>query len=518
MSKHAKQIFSALLASLLLCSALVGCGGDGTSSGSAVSKSGTSSTTGSESLSEPGDTGEPGEVNWVIYGDKNDRMTSFLEQVQQYVQDQGLNVEVSLQVLPWSEYAGGQTTLKLASGEEFACYTDTPYLGNCISNGYIQDVTDVVEEYGQTLKEKLDETSFTAFSKGGRLYAVPVGEKNNASEWYGGFEVRQDLLEEAGVSEITSLEDLEAFYDACIQLHPDYTGFCESGNTAKFFSRSVTDKTILFLDNNCFLFVDNSADDDVIYSYYESEEFKKTCEIAQRWREKGIISNLALSDPSSLGNNFLAGQGMFRGGNGGRIYEDTEILTQNVPEAEVKVYMTGNGQPKVTRGNYSTAFQISANVTNPEDYVQFLDLIYRDQESFDFFTYGDEGADYTLDENGRISGQTVTGVFFEGWTTAHIDYMRFSPLIPDEQVEAYKQWNDGAEPQKDLGFVFDTEPVEDVIAQLSSVYTEYCEPMLLGFTTYEDGYDELISRLKSAGLDDYMAEYQAQFSEFYNNQ
>ena len=454
MSKHAKQIFSALLASLLLCSALVGCGGDGTSSGSAVSKSGTSSTTGSESLSEPGDTGEPGEVNWVIYGDKNDRMTSFLEQVQQYVQDQGLNVEVSLQVLPWSEYAGGQTTLKLASGEEFACYTDTPYLGNCISNGYIQDVTDVVEEYGQTLKEKLDETSFTAFSKGGRLYAVPVGEKNNASEWYGGFEVRQDLLEEAGVSEITSLEDLEAFYDACIQLHPDYTGFCESGNTAKFFSRSVTDKTILFLDNNCFLFVDNSADDDVIYSYYESEEFKKTCEIAQRWREKGIISNLALSDPSSLGNNFLAGQGMFRGGNGGRIYEDTEILTQNVPEAEVKVYMTGNGQPKVTRGNYSTAFQISANVTNPEDYVQFLDLIYRDQESFDFFTYGDEGTDYTLDENGRISGQTVTGVFFEGWTTAHIDYMRFSPLIPDEQVEAYKQWNDGAEPQKDLGFVF----------------------------------------------------------------
>lgn len=518
MSKHAKQIFSALLASLLLCSALVGCGGDGTSSGSAVSKSGTSSTTGSESLSEPGDTGEPGEVNWVIYGDKNDRMTSFLEQVQQYVQDQGLNVEVSLQVLPWSEYAGGQTTLKLASGEEFACYTDTPYLGNCISNGYIQDVTDVVEEYGQTLKEKLDETSFTAFSKGGRLYAVPVGEKNNASEWYGGFEVRQDLLEEAGVSEITSLEDLEAFYDACIQLHPDYTGFCESGNTAKFFSRSVTDKTILFLDNNCFLFVDNSADDDVIYSYYESEEFKKTCEIAQRWREKGIISNLALSDPSSLGNNFLAGQGMFRGGNGGRIYEDTEILTQNVPEAEVKVYMTGNGQPKVTRGNYSTAFQISANVTNPEDYVQFLDLIYRDQESFDFFTYGDEGTDYTLDENGRISGQTVTGVFFEGWTTAHIDYMRFSPLIPDEQVEAYKQWNDGAEPQKDLGFVFDTKPVEDVIAQLSSVYTEYCEPMLLGFTTYEDGYDELISRLKSAGLDDYMAEYQAQFSEFYNNQ
>ncbi len=42
--------------------------------------------------------------------------------------------------------------------------------------------------------------------------------------------------------------------------------------------------------------------------------------------------------------------------------------------------------------------------------------------------------------------------------------------------------------------------------------------MLLGFTSYEDGYDELLSRLKAAGIDEYLAEYQAQFSEFYNNQ
>lgn len=127
MSKNAKRVFSTLLASLLLCSAFAGCSGGGSSSGSTASESGTSSAaTGSESQAESADTGTPGEVNWVIYGDKNDRMSSFQEEIQQYVQDQGLNVELSLQVLPWSEYAGGQTTLKLASGEEFACYTDTP--------------------------------------------------------------------------------------------------------------------------------------------------------------------------------------------------------------------------------------------------------------------------------------------------------------------------------------------------------------------------------------------------------
>lgn len=521
MSKKVKQFLSMLLACTLICTSFAGCNGSNNSNNSTSEEvsenSSSTSKTSTSSQAETEDTGEPGQVTWVVYGDKNDRMASFEEEVQSYVNDQGLNIELSLQVLPWTEYAGGQTTLKLASGEEFACFTDTAYLGTSITNGYIQDITDVVEEYGQTLKEKLDPISFEAFSKDGRLYAVPIGEKNNASEWYGAFEVRQDLLEEAGMSEITSLEDLEQFYDACLQLHPDYTGFCESGNMAKFFSHSVSDKNMLFLDNNCFLFVDNSSDDDVVYSYYESEEFKKTCEIAQRWNEKGIISNQALSDPASLGNTFLAGQGMFRGGDAGRIWQDTEVIAQNAPGADISVYMIGS-QAKFSRGNYSTAFQISTNVSNPEDYVKFLDLIYRDQDSYDFFTYGDKDTDYTLDDEGRISGFSVTGVFFEEWVTSHMDYMRFSPNIPDDQIEEYQQWNDGAEAQKDVGFVFDSESVEDVMAQLNSVYSEYCEPMLLGFTSYADGYDELIQRLKNAGLDEYLAEYQRQFTEFYNKQ
>lgn len=507
-----KRFLSALLSCALLGSLLLGCS---SAPASSAGESAGESTGESAAESAAAPSGEHSKITLLAYGDKNDRMVTYTDTVNQYVKDQGLNIEVDLQVLPWSDYAGGQTSLKLASGEEFACFTDTGYLATCLSKGYLQDVTDVVEQYGQTLKKNIEQVSFDAFSNEGRLYAIPVGNKNNASEWYGAFEVRQDLLEEAGMSEIKTLEDLEQFYDACLKLHPDFVG-SSIVDTAKLFSRSVSDKNMLFMDNNYFMFSDASADDDKIYSYYESEEFKKTVEIANRWHEKGMIDKTALSDSATLDSKFMAGQVMFRAGNAGRIWEDAEVVAANVPTATMKVYMTGGDFPKVTRGNYSTAFSVSANVKNPEAYVQFLDLIYKNQDSFDFFTYGEKDVDYQLDENNRITGQKTDGVFFQQWVTVHLDYMRFAPAISDEAIEEYKAWNDGAIAQKDIGFVFDSEPVKDVIAQLSSVYTEYCKPMLAGFTDYETGYPELIKRLNDAGLATYIAEYQKQFSAFYN--
>ncbi|MEG1427712.1 MAG: extracellular solute-binding protein [Oscillospiraceae bacterium] len=506
------RLLSLILAGTLLCTSLLGCAAPAEK----PSEDTTAASTSADSAPATEPTGEAKSITLLTYGDKNDRMNTFSETVQKYVKDHGLNITVDLQVLPWSDYAGGQTSLKLASGEEFACFTDTGYLATCISKGYLQDVTDAVEKYGPNLKKNIDQVSFDAFSDQGKLYAIPVGNKNNASEWYGAFEVRQDLLEEAGMKEIKTLEDIEQFYDACIKLHPDFVGSSIGSDTAKLFSRSVSDKNMLFLDNSYFMFTDASTKDDKIYSYYESEEFKKTVEIATRWREKGLIDKTALSDLATLDSKFMAGQAMFRAGNAGRIWEDTEVLSSNAPNAKIKVYMTGADMPKISRGNYSTAFSVSANAKNPEAYVEFFNLIYENQESFDFFTYGEKGVDYDLDANDCITGQKTDGVFFQQWVTVHTDFMRFAPSISKEAIGEYKAWNDGAIPQKDIGFVFNSEPVKDIIAQLSGVYTEYCKPMLLGFSNYETDYPELLKRIKDAGGDAYIAEYQKQFSAFYN--
>lgn len=50
---------------------------------------------------------------------------------------------------------------------------------------------------------------------------------------------------------------------------------------------------------------------------------------------------------------------------------------------------------------------------------------------------------------------------------------------------------------------------------LTSVYDEKLKPMLWGFLDYEENIDSVLAELKAAGIDNYVAEYQRQFSEFY---
>lgn len=516
-----KTIVTALLCTFLL-SIATACGASTTGSDQTTAGTAKGSTTAAAAVTTAAASSEPAKITILSYGDKTDRMKKFAEQdLPAYLADKKININVDLQVLPWSEYAGGQTELKLASGEDFASYTDVAFMSRCIGKGYLADMTDYIAQYGKNLTEKLEDLSFKAFSSKKRIYAIPIGNKPNASEFFA-IVVRQDLLEEAGMTEIKTVEDVENYYKKCIAKHPDYFGWCDGSASdtygpVRMLSYVISDKNMEFL--NELVFTDASANDDKLYSYFESEEYKKYAAIARRWNQMGIINKQIISDSAIAGSKYLAGQGMFRNGNNGRVWEELLSVQKNAPGAKLKNYFIGDakGRQKVSRGSYSTAFQVSTNAAHPEAYVQFIDAIYADQDSFDFFTYGIKGEDYNLKDNGRIVDKKNDGVFLHEWATTHSKYMRFPDYVPDDTIAAYKVWNDGAIPQKDIGFAFELEPVKEIYAQLQNVAVEYFVPISLGFADYDSAYPEAIKRLKDAGIDQYMAEYQKQFSEFYKS-
>lgn len=57
-------------------------------------------------------------------------------------------------------------------------------------------------------------------------------------------------------------------------------------------------------------------------------------------------------------------------------------------------------------------------------------------------------------------------------------------------------------------------PVSTEYAQLQAVEQEYFNPMTAGIVSYEDGYEEAVKKLKEAGIDAFVEEYQRQFQEF----
>ena len=87
-------------------------------------------------------------------------------------------MDVTVQYLPWSEYAGGKTELMLSSGEKFVTYTDTAFLSKCVSKGYYADITEAAEAYAQDLRKNCGgDEMFDIWKVDGKLYALPFGNK-----------------------------------------------------------------------------------------------------------------------------------------------------------------------------------------------------------------------------------------------------------------------------------------------------------------------------------------------------
>lgn len=359
----------------------------------------------------------------------------------------------------------------------------------------------------------MDEASFTAFQLEGKQYAIPVGNKPNSAEFYSVL-VRQDLLEEVGMTRVTSLAELEEFYDKAHALHPELIGYA-STDARRMLQYDFTDKNLFW--QNDFIALDESMQDDKIISWFESEEFKTYAGLMRGWYNKGIIPKYAATNVPQLQSDWNSGKAMFWAGTAARPFEGAATISQAVPDARLVNYFLGTGRPKISRGTYSTAFFVSTAAKDPERYILFFNLLQKNQELYDLFAYGIEGTDYTLDENGRLT-KISTDSLIPDWLLMNKSFIRFDNTVPDDFIADYKAWDDGAIISKGAGFNFDNTTVKNEETKLNGVFTEYLAPIGSGFSDYETAFPKALERLKAAGIDKYTAEYQKQFSEWYAKQ
>lgn len=502
-----KKVIGAVLAAVLSVSMLAGCGGQK----APANESGQAA----PSAAEGEATEETTQATLILYGEASERMTQFMQnEFRQKVLDE-INVDVTVQYLPWTEYAGGKTELMLSTGEKFVTYTDTAFMQKCISKGYYADLTDAAEKYAGDLKKNCGgDEAFRTWTVDGKLYALPFGNKPNAGE---NFVVlaRQDILEEVGMSELASVEDVEKFYALAKEKYPEAVGFCACD--LNILNAAIPSEVNVYRPN-AFIYTDgNKPEDSTVWSYYESEEYKQACEIVRRWNQMGIIPSYELSNPSQSATEFNNGLCLMRGGANERVFEFGDIVRKAVPDAILKNYYLGDKtkKPMMTRGSYCTAFAVSANVEGKEleGYVKLINLLQSSQEMVDFMVYGVEGTDYTLNDDGTIN-YINTDTLFDTWLPANVNFKRYPSYATDDMVKDYENWDDGCISQKDIGFSFDMTPVSAEYAQLQAVESEYIAPISAGFVDYDSAIDEAVKKLKEAGIDKFVEEYQRQFNEF----
>lgn len=505
-----KKLLAFLLAAGMTLGLLTGCGGNGTESSSPETSKPAST---AESQEPSQEAQEKVSLRLVLYGDMTPRREEFFKNEFHDAILNDLNIDLTMEILPWG--SGDVVKNMLASGEAFAL---NHWLGadNLESKNYLAEIPeDLIQKYMPEYLEMRGKNGFECAKFNGKIMLIPFGCKAYGGQ-YQFYTVRKDILDKVGykAEDITTTDKLLEVFEAVHQAYPDMRVAMNENVSFKTVGYALTGILATTVDSAGFIYVNEKEEGDRVYSFYESDIFKSSCEWNRNLLEKGYIIGDSLTDPGKYTADWTAGNGFAKGGAPAEIVETGFI--SKIPGAEITRIRIADA-PYVIKDNYDWGIAISASDAEHIDrWLQLFNWMYKDQETYDFCVYGVEGKDYEWDADGRIN-RLVTDVFMEDWFMMADCYQVFPKEISEENIKMYEESDASAILSKAAGFLFDSSAVSTEISLVQAAWSEYMVPVRNGYVDYEENYPNAIQKMKEAGLDTVVAEYQKQFSEWYAN-
>lgn len=439
-----------------------------------------------------------------------------------------------LNIIPLSDYTTMQ--LMIDTGDDWdMCFTANwlgDYFGNA-QKGAFADLTQLLQDVAPNTYSRIPESLWEGMKVDGKIYGF-VNYQLWGSSKQVGLRFRKDIAEEVGfdwkslkkMDILDALNKVETEYlEPAKAAHPDMIGW-----EAQAGSNLVTQQGGLYFgcesvgsDNTVgWISFDNP---ETVFNQFASEDFMEYCKIMHRWYEKGYIpADAATSLDTSAdrqGAKFLAEAALG--------WPDDIDFTRSQPGAmsmcsntdapAVEVGITDLLMPAAA--GPTAAVAINANSENIEKCAQLMELVNTNDELFKLITFGEEGVDYTWDENGDLK-YTDGGYFFNynEWQFAQSYDDNGFDRVPlsknqagDEQKASLQVVYEGdktamASPLS--GFVFDPSKVSTEIANVTAIIDEMLIPLVTGTVDPETVIPQFVERLEAAGASTIIAEKQAQ--------
>lgn len=487
--KKSVRATSILLAMLMASAALSGCS----------QSTGSESSNSSES-SPSSETQEITNVKWVLPGDAQEGMPEVMAAINEKIKDQGVSLELQLE--PYGSY-NDKMNMMISSQEEFdVCFTTggwlNLYLPN-VSKGAFVDITDMIDAQAPELKETIPDFLFDQTKVNGRVYAVPNYQICYSSN---GIQVKTDILEKYNfdLSTVKTYEDLEPLLQQITEGEAGYYPVCWEVGTLDY--------------NNDYIVVDESAglkigfkkdDPEMKLSFLEDMD-KQINALANDWWSKGYIradkATVVDDTADRTSGKYLTYVGCTIKPGG-----EAERSTQTDGSEYTQVALT---QPFINGTAARSAMSaVSSSSKNPEAAVKMIGIINSDVEVFNMLNYGLEDRDYTLNDEGKVVKKDDATFFLSaGWAIGN----QFNAYLLEGQEDGVWEETDRINREADVspisGFTFDQSNVSSEIAKISAVKEEYKN--LAFFDNWEEQYAEFSDKIRTAGLDTYIAELQEQ--------
>ncbi len=409
-----------------------------------------------------------------------------------------------------------QFNLMLTGGSDsidiFSSFWYMP-LGTLYANGQLAQLDDLIASDGQGILDLFADTPevLESCKIDGKFYGLPSYGPYSSPMLY---IVKKTDSDSAGI-DWTNIHTLDEVTQAILlmkEVNPDH--YYVPGATETYW----VPKDIDYLGDTNFLGVlTDPLNSTTVENYYESDYFMNFLDNVKIWQANDIFNPDTMSNTNP---NLLSLQYGIASGTPGYGWDIDEWLYEANLQQTYGDDMTGTqiGDRLITTGTTTTyLWHITSFSENKEAAMRVLKVFYTNNEAANLLGNGIEGENYIINSEGKVEfpeGKNMTNC---GWTGLGASYnlpnSSGCPVWyyqPDNMWAMMAETNAEALPSLALGFSFDNSPVADQVTACNNVIAQYYLPLINGEVNIDEVLPVFQQALRDAGIDQVIAEKQAQ--------
>jgi putative aldouronate transport system substrate-binding protein len=503
MGKKSNKVLTVIVIMLMLAFALAGCAKKTTSSETSGGAASTAASAGAKSET-PQDFVT---LKILMPGDESKRMSDFLANELGKKLKDDLNLALDITYVPWSNY-NEKLSLMLATGEQLDLFWNTSVkTAEFLAKKEILPLDELFEKNAQDMKKVIPPENIESSKVKGSMMFIP-NTNVPSSNMFMTVLARQDILDDIGITQLKTLDDLEKAAAAVKSSAKYKTMNIFADPMTGPLSRVFFDKPVIY--DLSHLGFDLSTNK--VFSFFESEGFKKMAQTIGKWKQNGWMNDEVTIKPNEGGSRITSGNYVFSTGAVSLPMENINQLKQNAPTGRYKEYILNPEKPNYRYQAVNDVQFIGKSSKYPDRAMQFLNWIYKSKDNYNFAIYGVAGKDYNL-ENGRIKQINKDELFYE-WMFRNNEIMDFPDSVDDDFINTYKNWDKGAIISDMFGITFDETAVSTEQTKINTIEKAQLKPIATGFVDFNEYYPKAIEDIKSAGIDKVITEFQKQIEAF----
>ena len=473
---------------MLLELLLTGCGSKGstdttpTTAATTVAQAGSAETTAAETL-------DPYNIVWYTIGTPMKDVDLVMDEVSKYTKEK-INATVKMEIFDWSKY-GEKMQVIIQSGEPFdLCFTCSwalPYEQTVAKNAFLP-LDDLLEKYGQGIKESLSPIFIDGNKVNGKLYAI-AANKELAPEIRWVF--NKELVDKYkfDLTTVKSYESLEPMLKVIKENEPSVTD--------PFFWPGEIQMQVDNLGGSTPLCVAYDSTDFKIQNEYEMPEYISKVKTLHKYYQAGYIRKDIAT---------FSGLDIYRTKNW---FASLEACTPGYEEASMQEGKTRLVTVPMFDSTYVSNYHVAGAMTgisvtskDPARAMMFMNLMHTDKTLKNMLDSGIEGTHYKMEDGRQVDLDRGTQDYdISTWSFGNIFLDNLTKADPADLWDQYAQLNNSAKRSPILGFRPDFESVKKEVTAFSNIGTEFGKLLYCGVIDYDTIYPKYLAKMKAAGFD-----------------